>query len=244
MATSYSFAKTVDMATQCPFCGKTFDFPMCTEIVIPGDNKLKKRVLNKTLFCPKCPSCGEEFKLKPSCIYRNETKRELFVMTDSKEAEFKDLMKTGDLGINDIKTEDDITEFTKGLYKRRVVHDIDAFREKILLSDNNYDDRIIELMKYSLSGLIEKENHMPVYRIFLEEAPGTQLLFTAILGSCAPFEYITIKSDSKIYNQYKERYQKRLGRAEEDEYISTDQKWAEGSGLLENEEAGFIVPIE
>ena len=57
----------------------------------------------------------------------------------------------------------------KDFYKCRVVHDIDVFREKILLSDNNYDDRIIELMKLSLSGLLEQDNHAPVYRIFLEK---------------------------------------------------------------------------
>lgn len=34
---------------------------------------------------------------------------------------------------------------------------MDSFREKILLSDNNYDDRIIELMKLSLSGILEED---------------------------------------------------------------------------------------
>ena len=131
----------------------------------------------------------------------------------------------------------------KGLYKRRVVHNVDAFREKVLLSENNYDDRIIELMKLSLSGLIEKNNHMPVYRIFLDEASGSQMLFVAILGAHAPFEYINIKTVSNVYTQFKDKYLGKLGRPEEDEYISTDQEWAKSSGLLKDDDAGFMIPF-
>lgn len=113
----------------------------------------------------------------------------------------------------------------------------------LLLSDNNYDDRIIELLKLSLSGLIARESHMPVYRIFLEETSGNQLEFTAIMGSHSPFEYMSIRSAAKVYTQYKNKYLDKLGRAEEDEYISTDQKWAARSGLLNDEDAGFVIPL-
>ena len=59
----------------------------------------------------------------------------------------------------------------------------------------------------------------------------------------APYEYITIKSAANVYNQYRDKYLKKLGRAEDDEYIATDQKWAKNSGLLKDEDAGFVVPI-
>lgn len=237
-------SETVMMETQCPFCGKVFDYPMCTEIIIPGDSKLKKKVLNKTLFVPKCPHCNEEFKLKPKCMYRNETKREWFVVTDSKDGELENVMKGGDLKFNDVRAEENIVDFMKGLYTRRVVYDVDAFREKILLSEYNFDDRIIELMKFSLSGLIEKDSHTHVYRIFLEESSGNDMVFTAILGSHAPFEYATIKSDLSTYNQYRTKYLKKLGNPNEDEYITTDQEWAAKTGLLKDEDAGFVVPMQ
>ena len=112
----------------------------------------------------------------------------------------------------------------------------DSFREKILLSDNNYDDRIIELMKLSFSCLIEKENEEPVYRIFLEDTAGSKMIFTAILGNHAPYEYITIETQVNVYNQYRDKYLHKLGRPEEDEYIVTDQKWAKKTGLLKDED--------
>lgn len=231
------------MPTQCPFCGRMFDYTLYPEIHIPGDTRLKKRVLNKTLFFPKCPHCGEMFKLKPGCMYRDENRKEMFIVTDSPDREIVNMMKTGNIRFNDVRTDDDVLDFMKGLYTRRVVHDVDAFREKILLSDHNYDDRIVELMKLSLSGLLEKENHTPVYRIFLEDTAGNYLEFTAIMGSHAPFEYVTIKTEARVYYQYRDKYLSRLGRPEEDEYIITDQKWAKESGLLKEEDAGFVIPF-
>lgn len=234
--------KTVNRPAQCPFCGKLFDYTMYPEIIIPGDSKLKKKVINKTLFFPKCPHCKKEFKLKVGCIYRNETKKEWFIVTDSPESRFETMMKTGDIGFNDISSDDDVLDFMKGLYIRRVVYDVDSFREKILLSDSNYDDRIIELMKLSLSGLLGRENHVPVYRIFLEETAGNTLEFTAIMGVCPPYEYVTVKTPANVYTQYRNKYLDKLGDPRGDEYILTDQTWAAKSGLLKNEDAGFIVP--
>ena len=243
MFASKSLPKTVDVPTMCPFCGKMFDCTMYPEIHIPGDHKLKKKVLNKTLFFPTCPYCNKELKLKAACMYRNDIKKEWFVVTDRTDREIEKMMKTGNLSFGDFMNDDDVVNFMKGLYVRRVVHDVDAFREKILLSDNNYDDRIIELMKYSLSGLIEKETHTPVYRIFLEESSGNQMKFTAILGSQAPFEYSDIKVSAAVYTHYRNKYLDKLGHPEADEYISTDQKWAAKSGLLKDEDPGIIIPV-
>lgn len=243
MATSNGIPKTVNMPTQCPFCGEIFEYIMYPEIVIPGDHRLKKKVINKTLFFPICPNCRKEVKLRPKCLYRNDTRKEMFVVTDEQgDTEFEVLLKSGDLHFNNIHSDDDIMNFMKGLYKRRVVRDVDSFREKILLSDYNYDDRIIELMKFSLSGLIEKEKRF-VYRIFLEETVGSKMFFTAILGRNAPYEYATIETVVNVYNQYRDKYLHKLGRPEEDEYIVTDQKWAKKSGLLKDEDQGIVIPV-
>lgn len=239
-----NFPKTVVKPAQCPNCGKEFDYTVYPEITIPGNNKLKKQVMNKVLFYPKCPACGEEFKIKADCIYRNDTKKEIFVVTEHLDADFESLLKTGDINLSDVKTEDDMTKFMGGQYKRRLVYDVDAFREKILLSDNNYDDRIIELMKLSLSGMLEKDTSMPVYRIYLDDTAGNVLQFTAIMGAFPPFEYIFVKTPSMVYTQFKKDYFDKLGMPEADEYILTNQEWAAKSGLLKDGPAGFVIPLQ
>ena len=235
--------KSVDMPTKCPSCGRLFDYTMYPKIHIPGDNKLKKKVLNKTLFFPKCPYCQEDFKLKATCLYINEDRRELFAVMASKDIVLDDLMKTGDIKLSDATTEEDVIDSLRGLFKRRIVYDVDAFREKILLSEYNYDDRIMELMKYSLSGLLEKDNHIPVYRIFLEESSGNQLVFTAIMGARAPFDIINVRTQASVYNHFRNQYLNMLDSPEKDEYIYTDQNWAAKSGLLKDGDAGFVIPL-
>ena len=69
------------------------------------------------------------------------------------------------------------------------------------------------------------------------------LEFTAIMGSRPPFEYVTAKTPANVYTQYRNKYLNKLGRPEDDEYISTDQKWAKKSGLLKDEEHGFVIPM-
>ena len=176
------FPKSVKQMLQCPFCGRVYNYTAYLEIHIPGDSDLKKKILNKTLFFPRCPRCGKEFKLKPSCIYRDDNKRLMIIATDSSDAALENLLKSGNIRFNDVRNDNDMADFMKGMYTRRIVHDVDAFREKILLSDNNYDDRIIELMKLSLSGLMKREHSEPVYRVFLEDLTRNLMEFTVITG--------------------------------------------------------------
>ena len=235
--------KSIVKPVKCPFCKRFFDYEVFPEIIIPGDSKLKKRLLNGSLFQPICPHCGEEFKLKVNCMFRNDNKGELIVATESEDAKYEEFLTSGGIHFDDVKTKDDAMNFVKGLLKRRVVHDVDSFREKVLLSEYNYDDRIIELMKLSLAGLMEKEYHEPVYRIFLGETSGNQMEFEAIMGAKAPFEYVTVKTPANVYTHFKNKYLDKLGKPEDDEYIITDQKWAKESGLLEEEDPGFIIPL-
>ena len=235
-------SEAVPMAVACPFCGTEFEYETYVEITLPADRRLKKRLLNKDLFYPVCPSCGEQFKLKPNCVYRDDSRMVLVVVTDGKSTEIARMMKTGSAGLRNVRTEVDLENLVKGSYKRRLVYDIDAFREKILLFDGGYDDRIMELMKYSLSQLLEKEHRAPVYRIFLEDASGSRLTFTAFMGISVPFEPVTIETPGSVYFEYRKKYMGRLGKPEMDEYILTDLKWAKKSGLLEGEDPGFLLP--
>ena len=236
-------AKSIEMPVECPDCGKLFDETTYPEITIPGDNKLKKKILRKEMFYATCPYCGKEFKLKANCLYRNDIKREAYIVTDSDETAFEAFLMTGDITLNNVRTEEDAKNFAGSLYKRRVVRNVDAFREKILLSDSNYDDRIMELMKLSLSRILEKENHMPVYRICLDDASGNMLEFVAFLGAFPPFDSVSVSAQAAVYNYYHDKYFDKLGKPEADEYISTDQEWAKNSGLLADEDAGFVIPL-
>ena len=222
--------ETITRPMFCPYCGNIFHVTLHTEIIIPGEEALKKKILNKTMHFPKCPSCRNELKIKGNCLYINETRGELYALAEDENETIENLMKVGDSH-----------SFLKGYLKRRLVYNVDAFREKILLSDYNYDDRIVELMKLELSKGIEKENHKPVYRIFVDDVSGNGIRITAIMGAKAPFEYITIKTPASTYTQFSRQYLERLKKPEDDEYVETDQDWAKRSGILDHERKQVLI---
>ena len=186
----------------------------------------------------------KEFKLKPSCIYRDDNKKLMIIAADSSDAALENLLKSGNIRFNDVRNDNDIADFLKRMYTRRIVHDVDAFREKILLSENHCDDRVIELMKLALSGLMKREHSEPVYRVFLEDLTHNFMEFTVITGKRAPFEYVTVNTPLDSYNSFQKRYQQKLGRSEDDEYIETDQRWAAKAGLLDDDDLNLLIPTD
>ena len=218
----------------CPFCGKQFPYPKCQEIHIPGDHKLKKRLLNKALFFPVCPHCGEEVKLKPNCVYWNENTLDLFAVTSKpNEKEFGKVLAKCGMQPERFQAGGDDGNTAGGTSTRRLVYDVESFREKILLSDNNYDDRIMELIKLSITERLEKEEGMPVHGIILEDASGGQMEFTAFMGTEPPFDAVVVHTPAFSYTQFDDIYRGMLGRPQDDAFLFTDQEWARKSGLLE-----------
>lgn len=166
------------------------------------------------------------------------------IATDSLNAAMENLLKSGNIRFNDVRNDNDIADFLKRMYTRRIVHDVDAFREKILLSENHCDDRVIELMKLALSGLMKREHSEPVYRVFLEDLTHNFMEFTVITGKRAPFEYVTVNTPLDSYHSFQKRYQQKLGRSEDDEYIETDQRWAAKAGLLDDDDLNLLIPTD
>ncbi|MBR7046262.1 MAG: hypothetical protein IKI23_11475 [Lachnospiraceae bacterium] len=244
MAKERTVPESVDLPVICPFCGREFDYTMYPVIKIPGDNRLKKQLLNKDLYFPTCPYCREQFKVKPNCVYFDARKAEMFIVTDASDKKIEEMVKIGDILPEDVRSPEDIPPFIGSLFRRRIVRDVDAFREKILLSDCSYDDRIMELVKLALSRLLQKDSGQHVYRIFLDQASGNMLTFAAVLGMRPPFENVEVRTEASIYTKYKNKYLQRIGDPREDRYIFTDQKWAEESGLLSGEDEGYIMPMK
>lgn len=54
-------------------------------------------------------------------------------------------------------------------------------------------------------------------------------------------EFLSLFSDTDMRDDDRATYESFLGKPEEDEYITTDQKWAAKSGLLKDEDAGFVI---
>ena len=103
MAKERTVPESVGLPVICPFCGREFDYTMYPVIKIPGDNRLKKQLLNKDLYFPTCPYCREQFKVKPNCVYFDARKAEMFIVTDASDKKIVEMVKTGDILPEDVR---------------------------------------------------------------------------------------------------------------------------------------------
>lgn len=55
------------------------------------------------------------------------------------------------------------------------------------------------------------------------------------------YEYVDIKAPISIYYQYYNKYSDKIDKPMNDEYITTNQEWAKNSGLLSDDDIGFLA---
>ena len=129
--------KTTDLVT-CPHCGHKQRMPIWG-IVNATENKRKKHeIMNGTFFECTCKNCGETNIITYSMLYHDDVNSMMIYHVQSTLG-----ITDAHIAINDrrkyIKDTDDC--------KIRIVTSPNELKEKIILCENNLDDRIIELMK-------------------------------------------------------------------------------------------------
>ncbi len=130
----------------CPACCETGDFKMCTSIDLKESPDLKDDIFSRELFHFSCPNCGEDIMVAYNCTLTDpENKQIIALITDNDETvEASKLLVDG--------------------YKLRIVRSINEFAEKVALSEDDIDDKVIELYKLMLEDQFE------------EERPGSEIL--------------------------------------------------------------------
>jgi|GEM_PF-1934047 len=219
----------------CPYCGKAFWFEQKTSLRIPGDEKYKEQILSSEYYQPFCPKCGQQLKFSVSCTYMDSEKK-LMILSEPEPMKGQDEQILARLRMDHVDASDSPLENVGSWYLRsfcrRVVYNGDSLREKIYLWDLGYDDRIIELLKLSLSQAYIKEHGGTVNRMFLDEREGERLTFILMLGERAPYEMVSLDAPASAYDLFREQLSSRLGPPNRDEYLITDRDWAIASGLL------------
>lgn len=154
---------------KCPECQTEGDFKVWESINTSDDPELKELIRSGQLFMWKCPKCGNDcIVFYPTYYHQPEDKVLIHYIPD---APF--------MAINFMKTlthdpYDESIKLEKGC-RKRVVTDMNSFREKLLILDHGYDDRIIELQKIFLIAELQKaEPTMKIEQVFFnKEKDGT-----------------------------------------------------------------------
>lgn len=205
----------------CPKCKQPFEITIWKSINVDLDPAEKDKIKNGTFNAAVCPHCGYKSSLAYACLYHDMANHmQIYVLPENFEHELKEvnsfLDKTpdglGDLAISKMKEE----------YSLRDVHNFQELREKVIILDAGFDDRIIELVKLMYHEAMTK-NRENIQAIFFDAEDDKQYFIIFLDdGTFAPVEL-----DQDLYHQFAERFQSMLNDfTSKDEFNVIDEQWA------------------
>lgn len=139
------------------------------------DIKAKNTIMDEELFLYYCPHCGHYQKILYECVYYDPQLKYVLVMSQNSQKLLK-------------KIELDLTG-----YEIRFVSDLKEMKEKIIIKENDLDDRIIEIMKHDIRTTLTSKAS---YDLVLENNNG--------------LEFVLFYPDNEVIKSFvfnKEKYQ-------------------------------------
>ena len=211
---------------KCPECGK-YTRIQKYEVVHSRRNRTQKnRILKDSLFDVSCSFCGNEFRYVYDMIYADSKHRYRAVLASSEESS-EDVMTA-------LKNEDYsqqigeiLEDYVDDGYRIRVVRDSRTLAEKALIFDRGLDDRIIELAKIILGGVLKKDDP-DIEKMYFNEAiyddgSREKCFIGSVNGELQSKPY---GLTDRVLWRISEAYSKYLAIYEKDDY-EVDEAWAE-----------------
>mgnify|MGYP005929144439 CR=1 FL=1 len=127
----------------CPKCGKKQFFRVWDSINTMEDPGLKEAVRNGEAFSFRCGACGASAVLHYNFIY-HEPMEKLFVICNADGADCTAMKET--LTAKESAFKD---------YTKRIVRSYNDFKEKLLIFDAGFNDKIVEIMKSGIYANVE-----------------------------------------------------------------------------------------
>ncbi|WP_455684287.1 CpXC domain-containing protein [Thomasclavelia sp.] len=158
--------------------GKMMLYPIINE----RDLKVKNSIIKEELFLYRCPHCGHYQRVSYECIYYDDKLNYAIILSHDGDK----LLKKSKL------------EFKN--YQIRFVKELKELKEKIIIIENNLDDRIIEIMKHDIRmTLVSKATYDLILNdklVFEIVYPNGEVLKTY------PFSKYSYMIEQKKYKNY------------------------------------------
>lgn len=195
----------------CPECGQEQDFIVWHSLNGDIDPKAKQQLLDGTLFRFECKNCGHKSNVNYGMLYHDMTNQVMVYLVDEDSVE--ETLAT----MNDAENKIGIP---MPEYRKRIVTNQNALREKAIIFDQKLDDRIIEIIKlmyYAKAiGQMPDANINSVYFLVADGKYILQLIGDRPLSAEVPIE---------MYEKMEREFAKRLD-AIGDKDTMVDLHWA------------------
>ena len=195
----------------CPKCNKESDYLFWESLNGDLDPEAKTQLIDGTFFQFKCPHCGHECKVDYGMLYHDMAHQTMIYYVSENSVEeiqkmFSD--KDGESG------------FLIPGYRKRIVTNQNALREKAIIFENELDDRVVELIK--LLYLLDVQDKFPevniveAYFLVLEGKYIIEFIGEKFLKTEIPLD---------LYKNVENNFAERLAAEEENQFM-IDVKWA------------------
>ena len=122
----------------CPECGHTQDFIIWQTLNGDLDPEAKQQLLDGTLFRFECNKCGHKSNVDYGILYHDMMHQAMIYYVDENSVE---------QAIESMYGAEDKMGIEMPGYRKRVVTDQNALREKAIIFEHELDDRVIEIIK-------------------------------------------------------------------------------------------------
>ncbi len=130
-------------SVKCPKCGNISDITVWNSITVGNSEDLKEDLLKGRVNIFRCPECGVAGLMPTPLLYHDEAKKLMISFSPCNDAESAhrlfDKIRKSSKESGELKN-------TEG-YNLRFVTDYNALLEKILIFDNDMNDKAVEVIK-------------------------------------------------------------------------------------------------
>ena len=163
---------------KCPKCGKEGEFTVWESINTDDAPEMKELVRNTKVFLWQCPSCKNDSAVFYPMYYHQPDKKFLVHYVTEFSQAAVDYMNELD---HDPYDENIPLEAS---CHKRIVFSANQLHEKLIILDEELDDRVIELMKlFIIAEITSKDNESKINELYLNKEKDGALRFAILFDS-------------------------------------------------------------
>lgn len=195
----------------CPKCGQAQDYIIWHTLNGDMNPVEKQQLLDGTLFRFECKNCGHKSNVNYGILYHDMTHRAMVYYVDESSVEHtKETMLDAER----------MSGFDMPGYRKRIVTDQNALREKAIIFEHGLDDRVVEIIKLvyyaNASERFPDANIRAVYFLVVDEKYCLEFIGDQPLSAEIP---------AGVYDDIKKDYADRFN-GEGDAECIVDMQWA------------------
>lgn len=185
---------------ECPYCDHKQEFESYENIELSQDKDIRTKILNEELFSFTCEDCGKKAIIAFPCLFSDMDKKMLIWLigdyTEDQKAALDDDLASSALSDAEKKFADD--------YQKRIVGSINELKEKILIAEDDLDDRVVEVLKMlCINEVIDQLMHLTLQEVRYNKTEAGQKFLVLVFAEKEP-SMIEITMD--MYNTVKDMF--------------------------------------